>query len=552
MPAAWEEKAAARRKVVAAQIPEAWRATLPSPADLPCVVQGQSPPMDAALGQLLTDKETAITTASTTYLVGCLQTGAWSAEETMLAFCKRTALAQQTLNCATDMFFEDALAIACDYDAFRLATGTTKGPLHGLPISVKDVFDMKGRINTAGLVSRIDRVATADCQLVAILQDAGAIPFVRTNISQACMLVESINNVYGTVVNPWNRALSAGGSSGGEGALVAFRGSPFGIGTDGGGSLRLPAAWNGVYTIKPTAARIPGNGSGCGTSDSNQAGYGPLVPDLEGVKLFCSTVLDAKPWLNNPTVVPMPWDASVTAPAKLKVGFLFDDGIVHNSPPVDRCLREAAAALRLAGHDVVELGPDWARIHRAAADTAFKMYTQEGGVGFKAELDASGEPLVPRVCTGWSERRLTPMEIWLNHGQKKALRQEYITEYRALGLDAVVTAPMPHPAPPHGEYITSAIAAVYNALDMPAVIVPYGKVDLTKDVASPTWYAQTPYPDMPKFPYDRYDAAMQALYTGPDVFANAPLGLQIVTPPFTEEYCVAVSGVIDGLLNKTE
>ncbi|KAL1888401.1 hypothetical protein Sste5346_009609 [Sporothrix stenoceras] len=550
MPAAWEEKAAARRKVVAAQIPEEWRVTLPPPEDLPVTIEGQSTPVDEALSKLLAPKEISITTASTTHLIGCLQTGAWSAEETMLAFCKRTAIGQQALNCATDIFFEEALAIAREHDAFRVKKGTTKGPLHGLPISVKDVFDMKGKINTAGLVSRIDRVATADCQLVAILQDAGAIPFVRTNISQACQLVESINNVYGTVLNPWNRALSAGGSSGGEGALVAFRGSPFGIGTDGGGSLRLPAAWTGVYTIKPTAARIPGNGSGCGTSDSNQAGYGPLVPDLEGVRLFCATVLAAQPWLSNPAVVPMPWDATVTAPTKLKIGFLYDDGIVHNCPPVDRCLREAAAVLTAAGHEVIELGADWTRIHRSAAETAFKMYTQEGGVGFKAELEKSGEPLVPRVCTGWSEKRLTPMEIWLNHRQKKMLRQEYVTEYRALGLDAVVTAPMPHPAPPHGEYITSAIAAVYNALDMPCVIVPYGKVDPVKDVASPEWYAETCYPDMPNFPYDRYDADMKKLYTGPDVFANAPLGLQIVTPPFTEEYCVAVAGVMDELLNK--
>ncbi|CAK7238309.1 hypothetical protein SEUCBS140593_010535 [Sporothrix eucalyptigena] len=524
MPEPWEEKAAARRRVVADQIPEAWRITLPSPTELPlAMTEGNTTAVDNALATLLIPREIMITTAPTARLVGSLQTGAWSAEETMLAFCKRAAVAQQTLNCNTDMFFDEALATARSYDAFRLETGTTKGPLHGLPLSVKDVFDMKGKINTAGLVSRIDRVATSDAQLVAIMQDAGAIPFVRTNISQACQLVESINNVYGTTLNPWNRLLSAGGSSGGEGALVAFHGSPLGLGTDGGGSLRLPASWNGIYTIKPTSMRIPGNGSGCGTSDSNAAGYGPLAPDLDAVKLFCQTVLAAKPWKSNPAVVPMPWDTTITAPGKLKIGFLYDDGIIHNSPPVDRCLREAAALLGKAGHEVVELGSDWARIHWSAAEVAFKQYTQEGGVVFKAELEKSGEPLVPRTCTGWSERRLTPMEIWLNHRQKKMLRQEYVVAYNALGLDAVVTAPMPHPAPPHGDI---------------------------SHVASPEWYAQTPYPDMPNFPYDRYDADMKKLYTGPDVFANAPLGLQIVTLPLTEEYCVAVTGVVDGLLNK--
>ncbi|CAK7207971.1 hypothetical protein SEUCBS139899_010805 [Sporothrix eucalyptigena] len=247
MPEPWEEKAAARRKVVADQIPEAWRVSLPSPAELPlAMVEGNTTAVDIALATLLIPREIMITTAPTARLVGSLQTGAWSAEETMLAFCKRAAVAQQTLNCNTDMIFDEALATARSYDAFRLETGKTKGSLHGLPLSVKDVFDMKDKINTAGLVSRIDRVATSDAQLVAIMQDAGAIPFVRTNISQACQLVESINNVYGTTLNPWNRLLSAGGSSGGEGALVAFHGSPLGLGTDGGGSLRLPASWNGI------------------------------------------------------------------------------------------------------------------------------------------------------------------------------------------------------------------------------------------------------------------------------------------------------------------
>jgi amidase len=109
---------------------------------------------------------------------------------------------------------------------------------------------------------------------------------------------------------------------------------------------------------------------------------------------------------------------------------------------------------------------------------------------------------------------------------------------------------MPHPAPPHGKYITSAICAVYNALDFPACVVPFGRVDLTKDVTSEEWYSQEPYPDMPNFLYDRYDKDMKELYkyccsegsqvsadevypyTDPEVFENVPLRLQIVTLPY--------------------
>ncbi|TPX11826.1 uncharacterized protein E0L32_007563 [Thyridium curvatum] len=467
--------------------------------------------MNTTLSQHYTPSEVEITTAPTVELVDRLQTGQLTAEATVTAFCKRAALAHQALDCATDIFFDEAIQTAKEYDRCRESTGKTKGPLHGLPVSIKDAFDIAGHITTSGLVSRLDNVAREDTLLVAILREAGAIPFVKTNISQGCLLVESTNNIYGTVLNPWNRNLSAGGSSGGEGALVAFRGSPLGVGTDGGGSLRIPAAWNGIYTLKPTAARIPGFPGGAGRSTSNSANNGPLAWDLDTVELFCDVVLSYKPWLKSPSVMPLPWVRGVKAPARLKLGFLFDDGIVHFSPPVTRCLREAAKLLGDAGHEIVELGPDWADLHRRAAGVAFTMYTEEGGIGLREELEKSGEPLVPRVCTGWSEQPLTPSEIWANHRRRNALATEYLRKFQLEGLDAIVTAPMPHPAPPHGEYITSAICAAYNALDVPVCCVPFGRVDLQKDIAPAEWYDLTPYDDMPNFPYDRYDRDMMRL-----------------------------------------
>jgi amidase len=104
--------------------------------------------------------------------------------------------------------------------------------------------------------------------------------------------------------------------------------------------------WNGLYTLKPTAARIPSSLSGAGYSDSNSANNGPFAHDLGSIRMFCEVVLESKPWLRNLSIVPKPWDKSVTLPKKLKLGFLFDDGIVHFCPLVLRCLREAADALR--------------------------------------------------------------------------------------------------------------------------------------------------------------------------------------------------------------
>ncbi|KAL3454750.1 hypothetical protein BJX65DRAFT_301382 [Aspergillus insuetus] len=109
---------------------------------------------------------------------------------------------------------------------------------------------------------------------------------------------------------------------------------------------------------------------------------------------------------------------------------------------------------------------------------------------------------------------------------------------------------MPHPAPPHGEYNTSAICAVYNALDMPVCVVPFGAVDLEKDRASEGWYAQDVYPEIPNFPYGRFDADLKKLYTSPALFENAPLGLQVVALQYEEEHCIVVSEIIDTVLNK--
>jgi amidase len=305
---------------------------------------------------------------------------------------------------------------------------------------------------TCGLVSRIGTIATDNALVIRCLKEAGAIPFMKTNLAQATLLVESTNNIFGLVTNPHNRNLSAGGSSGGEGAVVALRGSPLGIGTDGGGSIRLPAAWNGVYGLKPSATRISTLGtSGVGYSDSNLGCIGPLANDLETLSLFTKVILDARPWDIDPACIPMPWNPDVQLPRKLIIGLLLDDGITHLSPPVLRVLEETRQKLTEEGHEVIQL--DWSDLHVRGSKIIFTMYTQEGGIGVKEALDASGEPAVPRLATGWSEKPLTPLEIWKNHRARKQLRLEYLQRWKLLKLDAVLTAPSPHPAPPHTQYM---------------------------------------------------------------------------------------------------
>lgn len=125
----------------------------------------------------------------------------------------------------------------------RLAQGLGPvGPFHGLPISLKDNFNLRGLDSTVGFTSYVDDPAEDDAELAKLLIAAGAVVYVKTNVPTAMMIAESVNNTFGRTVNPLNRRLTSGGSSGGESALIVFKGSPMGIGTDIGGSLRIPAA----------------------------------------------------------------------------------------------------------------------------------------------------------------------------------------------------------------------------------------------------------------------------------------------------------------------
>ena len=162
------------------------------------------------------------------------------------------------MNCLTEIFVERALARAAELDEALKKTGKVVGPLHGLPISLKDQLCIKGLETTMGYISWIGKYADKNAVLVDILEECGAVPFVRTNVpqtlmvrvplyqsselqflSKSCQWPETFNNIFGRTTNPCNRSLTSGGSSGGEGALVSLKGSPIGVGSDIGGCVPL-------------------------------------------------------------------------------------------------------------------------------------------------------------------------------------------------------------------------------------------------------------------------------------------------------------------------
>lgn len=202
----------------------------------------------------------------------------------------------------------------------------------------KDVFGIKGLPITNGMVSWIPNRSPVDSSVAKNLMAAGAVLYVKTNTSQANLLVESINHVFGTTKNPSSLVLSVGGSSGGEAGLLAARGSILGTGTDGGGSIRFPAAFCGVWGLKCSKGRIPAMGL-MGPKDGNEsvnAGFGPFARCVSSMELWMKAQMAAKPWDFDTTAIPMPWNEREAEKntKRLKIGVIWDDGVVRPAPPV--------------------------------------------------------------------------------------------------------------------------------------------------------------------------------------------------------------------------
>lgn len=232
--------------------------------------------------------------------------------------------------------------------------GKPVGPLHGVPVSIKDHYNVKGQYSTTGYISYgTNPVKDEDAHVVEILRNAGAVLYAKTTNPQCLMVLETVSNIYGRTLNPWNTKLGAGGSSGGEGALLALHGSPLGLGSDIGGSIRVPAAFNGVYGFRPSGKRVP-----IGGWESTMAGQesiipvaGPLGHSVEDLDLFFRIVSDSEPWLKEP-LLRMPWRTEEFDPnQKLTVGVMKWDDVVMPHPYIVRVIDKVAEKLKAAGHE---------------------------------------------------------------------------------------------------------------------------------------------------------------------------------------------------------
>ncbi|TVY34494.1 Acetamidase [Lachnellula subtilissima] len=301
---------------------------------------------------ILTPEQIAITEQTATEILGQLAAGSLSSVEVTEAFLARAAIAHQLTNCLTAFFPDEALDAARNLDAHLKSTGKVVGPLHGLPVSIKDMYNMTGHLVTLGYVSWAKVIADKDSTLVKALRNAGAVFYVKTTMPQTGMALETWSTLWGRTLNPRNNKLGSGGSSGGEGALIALKGSPIGPMSDIGGSIRAPAAFNGLYSIRPSSERIPKGGmqSTAPGQLSIKVSCGPACHSMADLKMF-TKVINGHPLAEyDGSFIPIPW-REVQKPTKLTIGILEFDGVCMPHPPILRAIRETAAKLKAAGHE---------------------------------------------------------------------------------------------------------------------------------------------------------------------------------------------------------
>ena len=482
--------------------------------------------------QLLDQSILSITNLLPEELLRSLSTGQLSAVRVTTAYLQRAAVAQGLSNCLTELLPSHALDRAKELDTYFQEHQRPIGPLHGLPISLKEHLGLRALRCTTGYVSHWETIPKEDAHIIQVLRDAGAVFHCRTTIPQTMMHLETDSNLYGVTTNPYNSNLTSGGSSGGEGALVALRGSCLGIGSDVGGSIRSPAANCGVYGLKPTAFRLPTDGWGymMAGADTVETVLGPLSTSLQGLKIFMKTIIDSQPWLEEPALIPMPWRTySVPTDRPLRIGVLWHDGIVHPHPPITRALKLVTHKLKQHNIEVVDFVP---HLHDEAWAILASLYYPDGGEADSEDIAASGEPWRP--LSKWiikdnpCVKKLSVGELAYWFEEREAYRKEYALHWKKYGIDALLCPVGPGAAPKHDTAKYWSYTSQWNLLDYPGLVFPVCKVDKEQD----TWSGHEKL-------LGELDQYNKSLWDSEE-FHGAPVGLQLVGRRFEDEKIIGI------------
>ena len=421
------------------------------------------------------------------------------------AFLDRIEKVNPALNAVVCSTADLAIKYAAKLDS-ELANGQVRGPLHGVPMTIKDSLDTAEAVTTWGTTGRKDFRPGGDATCVARLRKAGAILMGKTNTPEFTLSFQTDNLVYGRTNNPFDPERTPGGSSGGAAAIIAAGASPFDIGTDTGGSIRLPSHFCGITGIKPTTGRVPCTGNALPSTGlmAPLSQPGPIARYVEDLALLLPII--SGPDLIDPHAVEAPWhDPADVDVSSLRIGYHVDNGI--KKPDADICAAITAAAQRLqdAGMAVSETRPSGIEM---AGFIFSRVFSADGGEMIEALLEDSHTTTPsPRIQAGLDRPALTisqkefaqTLNLWDNY---RSTMLSWFNDF-----DVLLCPVNAHTAIPHGsdeDLAAYSYTMAFNLTGWPGVVIRGGTDG-----------------------------------------GGLPIGLQIVSRPFREDHCLAVAAWLE-------
>ncbi len=479
-----------------------------------------------------------------------------------IARCEQTS----GLNAVVQPCFEEALCNAACADAAQSA-GASLGLLHGVPITIKDCFAVRGAEVTLGIPSYSTGPAETDSPLVARLRAAGAVVLGKTNVPQGMLIHECDNPLFGRTLHPTDPTRSPGGSTGGEATIVAAGGSPLGLGSDLGGSIRQPVHACGVAGFKPTPGLLTLVGSSRAITGMRamRISPGPIARKVEDLELAMRVLTDHGGAERQVDEEAVQWrDPSDIDTSRLRIAYWTDDGILPTAPAIRRAVEEAAEALRRDGADVRAISPPNPR-------EMLRLYVgliSADGMRSLARL-VRGGPVDPQIrrqlwiagMTRWQRetlggvlrllgRKLLPdMLHWSGARSADAYwrlccdADRYRDAFWGLAadafdgepIDAVLLPPFGVAAMPHQGSLDALPASSHcffaNLIDAPAGVVPWTTVREDEQV----------------FPAGPWGLAQWACERATKGSAGLPVGVQVMAPAWRDDMALAVMGRLESL-----